>query len=263
MSSKIVKPIGIFDSGMGGVSVLGKMMEVMPEESFVYYGDSRNAPYGVKTVEKVRDYSIEICELLISEGVKAIVVACNTATSAAINDMRDQFDVPIIGMEPALKPAVESVKHQGTIAVMATEMTLREEKFEDLLQQYESSHNILKIPCPKLVELVEAEVLDGQEVESVIEACFEGVKRDEVSAIVLGCTHFVFLKDVIKEMFDNKVVIFDGNDGTTRHLKSILDENQLKATSDLDYEEVKIINSHSMSYVEKSHRLLEISRACK
>ena len=147
-------PIGFFDSGVGGLSVMRKAVEMLPNESLVYFGDSKNAPYGVKSKEEVQKLSFNAAKFLIAKGAKAIVVACNTATSAAIKELRREYsDMPIIGIEPAVKPAVEFHK-EGIVVIMATKLTLSQKKFEDL---YNENDNIKMVPmaCSKLVELVQ------------------------------------------------------------------------------------------------------------
>lgn len=234
--------IGIFDSGMGGISVLAQLIKLMPNEKYIYYGDSKNAPYGVKDPKEVRKLCINICDFFIDKGVKAIVVACNTATSAAINELRERYDIPIIGMEPALKPAATMVT-DGKIVVMATEMTLKEKKFSALMDKYSDKKDILKLPCPKLVEIIEAGVIEGKDVERSIKDCFDGINMNEVSSIVLGCTHYIFLKDDIRNFVGDKVNIIEGNEGTARHLNNILNKNNLLKQSSEEEVLIDIYNS--------------------
>ena len=158
------KSIGVFDSGLGGISVLKELREAMPSEKFIYYGDSANAPYGIKTKEEITERCEKIIEFFLKEGVKAIVIACNTATSAAANVLREKYsNLPIIGMEPALKVAADG-KIDNTIVVMATPLTLREEKFNNLMSQYDDDNIVIKMPCPELVNIVENDLLDDKEV---------------------------------------------------------------------------------------------------
>lgn len=247
--------IGIFDSGMGGLSVLGDTMRMMPTENFIYYGDSLNAPYGVKSKEELTDLSMHICDFLMENEVKAIVVACNTATSAAINDLRQKFDIPIIGMEPALKPAVCS-KNSGSIAVLATEVTLREEKFNNLMMTYANDRDIIKIPCPNLVELVESGTVSGEKALEEVKKCFEGIDITKLSAIVLGCTHFIFLKSVFKDFLGDDIEVFDGNLGTARYLQSKLESMSMLNLSN-ESPTIKIYNSKDEKYLIQSKDLLD------
>ena len=224
------KAIGVFDSGLGGISVLKELVKSMPNEKFIYFGDSANAPYGIKTKEEIAERCIEIIDFFLDKGVKAIVIACNTATSAAANLLRDKYsDIPIIGMEPALKVAAEGQKDH-TIVVMATPLTLKEEKFNNLMSRYSDDNKIIKMPCPELVNIVENDLLDDEEVVvRQIKDYYKDLNMNEIDSVVLGCTHFVFYEDYMKNILDNSIEIVDGNLGTTNHLKEILRErNELK-----------------------------------
>jgi glutamate racemase len=242
---------------MGGISVLAETIKFMPEERYIYYGDSGNAPYGVKAPEEVNNLSKNICEFLIDRGVKAIVVACNTATSAAIKDLRNTYDIPIIGMEPALKPAVEK-KPEGKIVVMATSMTLKEKKFSRLMDKYGQEADIVKLPCPKLVELVEEGILEGERMEETIRECFKDIDKDEISSVVLGCTHYIFLKDSIRNVLGDKIDIIDGNQGTARHLKNILEKKGLLNKEKGEGVDLELYNSkRNPEIIDLSRKLLE------
>lgn len=219
-------PIGVFDSGVGGVSVLAEMMKILPEENFIYYADSANAPYGTKTADEVQRYSLDIANYLHSLGIKALVVACNTATSVAINEIRARLDIPVIGMEPALKPAVECAG-RGKIVVMATPMTLKEKKFHNLLHRYDEQKEIMLLPCPGLVELIEKGCRSGPEIRAYLGELFRPVDQKALSAIVLGCTHYIFIKDVIRQLVDDCVHIIDGNCGTAKQLQRVLTQEGL------------------------------------
>lgn len=222
------KPIGVFDSGVGGVSVLCELTKLMPNEDFIYYADSANAPYGTQSVAEVKNHSLRVMDFLLEHEVKAVVVACNTATSAAINDLRATYrSIPIIGMEPALKPAVE--KHnQGTIVVMATPMTLREHKFQSLLAAYRDRARIELLPAPELVALVESNQMDGPATMAYLHKLFEPYDYQSLSAVVLGCTHFLFIKRALQRLLGGQVALVDGNRGTARHLHSQLVNYQLR-----------------------------------
>lgn len=251
--------IGIFDSGMGGISVLADIIKYLPNERYIYYGDSQNAPYGIKTPEQIKKLCIEICDFFIDKGVKAIVVACNTATSAAIKELREKYSIPVIGMEPALKPAAE-MKSDGKIVVMATPMTLKEEKFKGLMDKYRKHRDIIKLPCPKLVEVVEAGILEGQKLENSVRECFCGINMDEVSSIVLGCTHYIFLKDYIKKLAGDNIDIIHGNEGTARHLRNVLKQKTILKDNTEEEILLDIYNSKNDDEIIKlSKRLLAFS----
>ena len=154
------KAIGVFDSGLGGISVLRDLKKLMPNEDFIYFGDSAYAPYGIKTKDEITKRCVEIIDFFIEKGVKAVVIACNTSTSASANYLRKKYkDLPIIGMEPALKVATQGVKNNN-IVVMATPLTLKEKKFETLMHKFRGNNKVVKMPCPKLVEIVENDLLD-------------------------------------------------------------------------------------------------------
>ncbi len=162
-------PIGFFDSGVGGLSVLREAIKVLPNEDFIYFGDSKNAPYGTKTVDEVKKLTFNAVEFLLKHNVKAVVIACNTATSAAIEDLRNSYkNIPIIGIEPALKPAVE-LNRKGKIVVMATPMTLAEKKFNDLMAKYKDASEMVSLPCPGLVEYVEKGIVKGRELNNYLQ----------------------------------------------------------------------------------------------
>lgn len=212
-------PIAVFDSGMGGISVLKEMVKFMPEEDFIYFGDSANAPYGIRSVEEVRRLTIDHIRFFIEEkSAKAIAVACNTATSAAVRDLRILYpDVPLVGLEPAIKPAVLSCE-DPKILVMATPRTLAEEKFHNLEQLYESQAVIYPLPCPGLMEFVEQGILDGPELEDYLKRIMEPYLSKGLTGIVLGCTHYPFVQKPIARIAGPEVEIFDGSIGTAREL---------------------------------------------
>ena len=211
-------PIGIFDSGLGGISVLHTLYELLPNENYIFFGDLKYNPYGTKTKEEITERCIQICNDLISLDVKAIVIACNTATSACVNLLREMYDIPIIGMEPALKVACQKGSHQK-IVVWATDFTLKEKKFVDLMSLFEQDHQIHKIPCPKLVRLVEENQIHNQNL--INETLKSYLPDKKIDSLVLGCTHFVFFRNDLETMFPD-ISIIDGNLGTARHLKDIL-----------------------------------------
>lgn len=226
MSNKSL-PIGFFDSGLGGVSVLAEAAGILPHESLIYLGDNAHNPYGTKDVADVKRYSLQAIDFLVHKGIKALVVACNTATSAAINDIRKILDMPVIGMEPALKPAVEKMD-QGKIVVMATPVTLREKKFHTLLNQYGENRDVTLLPCPGLVELIERGIYYGPLVQEYLRNVFGGMETGNISSVVLGCTHYLFIKKELQKLFP-LVEIIDGNQGTVKNLQRILHEKDLLA----------------------------------
>lgn len=215
-------PIGVFDSGVGGISVLRHLVALMPQERFLYYGDSANAPYGTKTTEQVRELTFAVAQKLLDRGCKALVVACNTATAAAIEELRQAYpDTIIIGIEPALKVAADHFPG-GRIGVMATPVTLREEKFDHLLHRFTESCQVVKLPAPGLVELVEHGKADSPEAEELLHPLLNP-QEGKLDAVVLGCTHYPFAKNVIQKLLGEKTVLMDGGPGTARETKRRLE----------------------------------------
>lgn len=232
--------IAVFDSGVGGISVLRHLLRHMPGERFLYFGDSANAPYGSRTTEDVRQLTLNAAKKLTSEyGLKALVIACNTATAAAVKDVRETYpDLIVIGIEPALKVAADHFPG-GRIGVMATEVTLREEKFDTLLHRFDEDCTITKIPAPGLVQLIEAGKVDAEETEALLRQ----ILRDHIGkldALVLGCTHYPFASRAISRILENKTVLLEGGDGTARETKRRLAEAGLLEEGE---GEIRILNS--------------------
>ncbi len=226
MNHSSLSPIGVLDSGVGGISVLRELVSLLPGEDFLYYGDSAHAPYGTKEVREVVGYTRNVVEFLLERGAKALVIACNTATSVAAKQLREEYpNIPIIGIEPALKPAVLAKKHPR-ILVMATPMTLEQEKFSRMLHSYENDADIVKVPCPGLVELIELGFLEGEPIQNYLERTFAAHKNDAIDAVVLGCTHYPLIRREVESYFPNATV-FDGGNGTARQTRRRLEEEGL------------------------------------
>ena len=211
--------IAVFDSGVGGISVLRHLVAHMPGERYVYFGDSANAPYGSRTTEDVRRLTLAAAEKLTTEyPLKALVIACNTATAAAVKSVRAAYpDLIVIGIEPALKVAADHFPG-GRIGVMATEVTLREEKFDLLLHRFDESCTIEKIPAPGLVQLVEAGKVEGQELEALLHSILDPYVG-KLDALVLGCTHYPFAAKAIRSVLGPEVQLLEGGAGTARETK--------------------------------------------
>jgi len=217
--------IAVFDSGVGGISVLRELVACMPEENFLYFGDSANAPYGDKSTDEVRTLTLQNAEMLLSKKVKALVVACNTATSAAIDSLRQQYpDTIIVGIEPALKPAVEKFP-TGTIGIMATQVTLREEKLFHLQERFPQAQ-VVRIPAPGLVELIEQGNLNSPETEDLLRQILSPYVG-KLDALVLGCTHYPFVKETVGKLLGESTLLFDGGAGTARQTRRCLAEANL------------------------------------
>ena len=234
--------IAVFDSGVGGISVLRHLVRQMPGERFLYFGDSANAPYGSRTTEEVRNLTLAAAKKLTTEyPIKALVIACNTATAAAVKQVREAYPhLIVIGIEPALKVAADHFPG-GRVGVMATEVTLREEKFDTLLHRFHENCTIAKIPAPGLVQLIEQGKVDCEETEALLRT-FLTPYIGKLDALVLGCTHYPFAAAAISRVLEGKTVLLEGGDGTARETKRRLMEAGLLEAGE---GEVKIVNSSS------------------
>lgn len=228
--------IGFFDSGIGGLSVLHEALKILPNEQYVYFSDGKNIPYGTKTREQVRDLLFAAFDFLAEHGLKAAVVACNTATSVAIEDLRLRHDFPIIGMEPAVKPAVEAAKktspnHQTAkspadrVLVFATELTLRLEKFHNLVARVDTDRRVDYLPLQELVVRAERFEFDDAVILPYLQEKLGGVDWSQYGAVVLGCTHFPFFGRQFRQIVPPHVQIVDGNRGTVNNLVQKLGSN--------------------------------------
>ena len=215
-------PIAVFDSGLGGISVLRELVALMPEEQYLYFGDSANAPYGTRTTQEVKLLTLNAAAMLYERGIKALVVACNTATAAAIHLLREEYpDIVIVGIEPALKMATDRFP-AGHVGIMATQVTLREEKLEHLVGRFPHV-KVERIPAPGLVELVEQGKIDTAETESLLRQILTPY-LGQLDAIVLGCTHYPFVAGTVRKVLGEGVQILDGGAGTARQTKRLLEE---------------------------------------
>ena len=232
--------IAVFDSGVGGISVLRHLLRYLPGERYLYFGDSVNAPYGSRTTEEVRQLTLAAAEKLTTEyGIKALVIACNTATAAAVNEIRETYpDLIVIGIEPALKVGADRFPG-GCIGVMATEVTLRENKFDTLLHRFEDDCTIAKIPAPGLVQRIEAGDTDGPETENLLRTILAD-HVGKLDALVLGCTHYPFASRAISRVLGKETVLLEGGDGTARETRRRLAEADLLEEGQ---GEIRILNS--------------------
>ena len=216
-------PIAVIDSGVGGISVLKELIKLMPNENYIYFGDNKNAPYGNKTAEEVNALMHSNVEMLLEKGAKAIVVACNTATAASVSSLREKYpDLNIIGIEPAIKSTVKYKEHSNVL-VMATTLTLKQDKFTELLCRFCDDVNIMTLACPGLMEFIEEGKTEGYELEEFLRELFSKVEGIKFDSVVLGCTHYPHIKDTIKKVLGNDVMIFDGGEGTARETKRKLE----------------------------------------
>ncbi len=250
-------PVGFFDSGLGGISVLREARKLLPHENYIYYGDSANAPYGTRTAEEIVSLSDAVVRKLLGLGAKAVVIACNTATGEAVNVLRERYpDVPIIGTEPAIKPAVSAFPG-GRVLVMATPQCLASRRVRELAARYESEAELVLLPCPGLMEFVERGELTGRALRQHLEGLLRPVLGRPFDAVVLGCTHYPFLRGAVAELTDSAAII-DGNLGISRQLKRRLEEagllNDMK-----DFGTTEILNSSpDPALAERSRMLLSL-----
>lgn len=223
-----MKKIGFFDSGLGGISVLREAVKEMPEESYIYYGDSANAPYGSKSHDEIYALTMQGIRYLQSQDIKALVIACNTATSVAVEQLRCDLKIPVISMEPAVKPALENTN--GKVLVLATPATLEQERYKKLVEGLHGNERVINCPCDRLAGLIEKHIYDDkEEIDTYLDRLLAPY-AGRVDAAVLGCTHYVFIKDRIASRLPG-TRLFDGNHGTVMHLRSVLTENGCKEPS--------------------------------
>lgn len=218
--------IGIFDSGSGGLSVLREILKILPEEKYFYYADNAFCPYGEKTPEFIQSRGREITDFLLGKGADIIVVACNTATAAAIATLRKEYPVKFIGMEPAVKPAALS-SESGVIGVLATAGTLKGSKYLTTKGLYEDDVKIAEHVGKGFVELVESGELDGPQTEKVVRESLQPLLDEGADRIVLGCTHYPFLREVIQRIAGPSVQVIDPAPAVARHLKDVMIEEAL------------------------------------
>ena len=259
-STELIKlPIGFMDSGLGGLSVLKEAVSILPCEDFIYYGDSANAPYGTKSTQEIQTLTFGVVEKLMRQGIKGLVVACNTATAAAVRLLREKYpEMPIVGIEPAIKPACEASRG-GEILVLATPMTLRQEKFQSLLKKYGSASRVRAVPCEGLMEFVENCELSGAVLDAYFKEHIQPYITNETETIVLGCTHYPFLRPHLREYLKNKDInIIDGSRGTAAELRRRLYAAGLLRTDDGHTGHITVENSAGDEMIRRSYRMLTL-----
>jgi glutamate racemase len=216
------RPIGVFDSGVGGLSVLREIRRELPNEDVVYVADSGNAPYGEQSKEFIERRAAAILDFFIEQHAKAVVVACNTATGMAVDALRSQFSLPIVAIEPAVKPAVSLTK-SGVVGVLATTQTLASERFSRLLEKYGDGVEVVAQPCPGLAEQVEKGELSGPVTKALVERYVRPMIDKGADTIVLGCTHYPFVSDVIRSVAGPHVTLIDPAVAVARELRRRLE----------------------------------------
>ena len=226
-------PIGIYDSGFGGLSVWRELYRALPNESLVYLGDGKNCPYGSQPPEQIMQYATQSVERLLERGCKMIVVACNTATAVAIKYLRDMYPaVPFVGLEPAVKPACLTTK-SGVVGVVATERSLQGEKFLTTLARYGEGVEVVKVVGQGFVEAVESDAESLPQTEMLVRQTIEPIIEAGADVIVLGCTHYPFLRAVIDRVIGDRAVrVIDSGEAVEKRVESLLDEYDMRAATD-------------------------------
>ena len=229
-------PIGVMDSGVGGLSVLKHLTRQLPHEHFIYFADSAHAPYGNKTATEIQQRCKIVADTLIAQGAKALVVACNTATAAAIGSMRQHYTLPIIGMEPAVKPAAAASKN-GIIGVLATTGTLQSAQFAALLEHYGQNVQVVTQACVGLVECIEQGQLHAPQTQALLKQYCQPLTAAGADTIVLGCTHYPFVRQYIQDIVGSNVTLIDTGAAVAKRLQQVLEQQQMlnAATEAGDY----------------------------
>ncbi|HEX9134615.1 MAG TPA: glutamate racemase [Ktedonobacteraceae bacterium] len=226
-SGKAEAPIGVFDSGAGGLTILSALRQELPNENYIYFGDTAHCPYGTRSDAEIIELSVHVCRFLIEQGVKLIVVACNTATQAAINTLRATFSsIHFVGVVPAVKPAARATK-KGRIGIAATNQAAKAIYLRQLIDEFAGGIEAYAVGCPELVTLVEQGELDGPVVEETVKQALQPILREDVDVIVLGCTHFPALRPVIERITAHQVHIIDSGPAVARRTHYVLDAEGL------------------------------------
>ncbi|HEY1078297.1 MAG TPA: glutamate racemase [Fontimonas sp.] len=219
-------PVGIFDSGVGGISVLRDIRRILPAEDLIYFADSAHCPYGGKSAAEITERACVITETLLQRGAKLIVVACNTATIAAVEHLRATYPVPFVGMEPAVKPAA-AITRSGVIGVLATGAALAGEKFHGLVARHADGVRVITQPCPGLVERVEAGDLGSDETRALVAQYTAPLLAEQADVLVLGCTHYPFLRPLIADVVGPDVQLLDTGEAVARQVQRLLVRDEL------------------------------------
>lgn len=248
-------PIGVFDSGIGGLSVLQEVRRLLPNENLIYVGDSAHAPYGDRSAEHVRQRSQFIADFLLDKNAKALVIACNTATAEAASLLRKTLDVPVIGMEPAIKPAAELSK-SGVIGVLATQRTINSERLLGLTERYAKNKKVLAQACPGLVEQVEHGDLSSKATDTLLKQYIEPLLAQGADALILGCTHYPFLLPAIRKITGEQIEILETGHPVASQLKRVLEKNQLINDQKTDKVNISFYTSSDKQQYHKTMQTL-------
>jgi glutamate racemase len=223
------RPIGIFDSGIGGLSVTSTIRQALPTERLLYFGDGAHVPYGSRSLEEVREFSLAITDALLAKGAKVIVIACNTASAAALRTLRERYpDVPFIGMEPAVKPAVEHTR-TGVVGVIATVATFQSELYATIVERFAQDVEVLHQPCPGLVKQIEGGEFDTETTETMLRGWLEPLVARNIDALVLGCTHYPIVRPLIERIVGPEVRVIDPAPAIARQVQRVLQRDDIAA----------------------------------
>lgn len=223
-----MNPVGVFDSGIGGVSVLRAIRAEMPSADLIYVGDNLHLPYGEKSMEEIRNYTRGVVKFLVDSGCSVIVIACNTASAAALKEMREQFpNITFVGMEPAVKPAAEQTQ-TGVVGVIATTATFQGELFASVVERFANNVKVLRQPCPGLVQQIEAGELATAKTKSMLHEWLDPMKAQNIDRLVLGCTHYPFVAETIRGILGDGVQIIDPAPAIARQVKRVSDYENRK-----------------------------------
>jgi glutamate racemase len=253
--------IGFFDSGLGGLTVLAEALRRLPAKDYLYMADTLNVPYGTKTKDDVRRFVLDAVGTMVGHGIDALVVACNTATSIAINELREIYSMPIVGMEPAVKPAVEMNQATGKrVLVCATPLTLSMPKYYALVSRVDENGIVDSLPLPELVDYCERLVFDGEEIEEFFRRKLEPFDLDRYGIVVLGCTHFIYFREALRRVLPESIGIVDGNAGTVRRLAALMTRYGISASDGCG--DVKFMSTGGdPSYIRKMEIALDRARS--
>jgi len=235
--------IGVFDSGVGGLTVLKQAMVAYPSAHYLYFADTKNVPYGTKSKKEIKKLVFEAVEFLVDKKIDLLILACNTATSVAVKSLRKKYNLPIVGMEPAVKPAILLKKDKNKILVCATKLTLKEKKLKELITNLNAKDDIKLMSLQKLVRFAEERVFDSKRLDRYLQKKFEKIEWNKYKAVVLGCTHFLFYKEHLNSLIPKHIEIIDGNQGTINRMLQLLPADRKKSKFRISYyESMKKVN---------------------
>ncbi len=249
------RPIGIFDSGIGGLTVTAAIKQALPMECLLYFGDTLHVPYGPRSLEEVRAFSFAITEALLDQGAKVIVIACNTASAAALRSLREAYpDVPFVGMEPAVKPAVEHTR-SGVVGVIATVATFQSALYATIVERFAKDVTVLRQPCPGLVKQIENGDFDTPETETMLRGWLQPMMDANIDALVLGCTHYPIVRPVIERILGPTVRVIDPAPAIARQLQRILDRDGIRNSQLTNEPDLYFTSGDPTSFLRMMERL--------